>query len=451
MTENTMKKPMTEGAPWKHILAFSVPLFIGSLLQQLYMTADAIIIGRFAGEASLSAVGTTTSVLFLTIALAIGFSGGNSVVVAQFYGAGDHQSVRKHASNGIMLLLLMGLVIMIAGLVLSRPIFSNIVDVPAAFLDMAILYFRIMLFGLIFQFGYNIFSGILRAVGDSSATLYFLVISSVINVLLDLLFVAVLKWGVAGAGWATVIAQVVSFVAAYIYMYVRYPVFRFHLSDYHWDNSSILMTIKMGLPMSIQMVIVSTGLTFIQRAVNGFGQTMTASFTVGQRVEMYLNIPGNALQATLATYTGQNIGGGRPDRIKLGLGQALLISFALTGITSIAMWTLADPFISLFKISECAAELCRMHIHSVCLANIMGALYFPLFGIFQGSNHPGIPTIVAISSLGTRVLVTYLFRYSDFLGSSIIWWGGAFGFGMGFIVSWAYFFSGRWLKHSRIS
>jgi putative MATE family efflux protein len=446
-----MKKPMTEGAPWKHLLAFSVPLFIGSLLQQLYMTADAIIVGRFAGEASLSALGTTGSVLFLTIALAIGFSGGNAVVVAQFYGAGDHQSVRKHASNGIMLLLLMGLVIMIAGLIFARPIFTNIVDVPTSFLDMAIVYFRIMLLGLVFQFGYNIFSGILRAVGDSNATLYFLLISSVLNVILDLLFVGSFKWGVEGAGWATVISQIVSFAAAYVYMYVRYPVFRFHLSDYHWDNDSMLMTIKMGLPMSIQMVVVSTGLTFVQRAVNGFGQTMTASFTVGQRVEMFLNIPGNALQATLATYTGQNIGGRRPERIRTGLQQSLIISFMLTGLTGLAMWIFADPFISLFKISEEAAVICRMHIHAVCFVNLFGALYFPLFGVFQGANHPAIPTVVAISSLGTRVLVTYLFRYSAFLGSSIIWWGGGFGLGMGFLVSWLYYLSGRWMKHSRIS
>ncbi len=451
MTENTMKKPMTEGAPWKHILTFSIPLFIGSMLQQLYMTADAIIVGRFAGEASLSALGTTGSVLFLTIALAIGFSGGNAVVVAQFYGAGDHQSVRKHASNGIMLLLLMGFVIMVLGLILARPIFAELVDVPASFLDLAVSYFRIMLFGLIFQFGYNIFSGILRAVGDSAATLYFLFISSVLNIILDILFVGSYKWGVSGAGWATVISQIVLFAAAYLYMYIKYPIFRFRLSDYHWDNSSMLMTVKMGLPMSIQMVVVSTGLTFIQRAVNGFGQTMTASFTVGQRVEMYLNIPGNALQATLATYTGQNIGGRRPERIRIGLRQSLFISFMLTGLTGLAMWILADPFISLFKISEDAAVICRMHIHAVCFVNMFGAMYFPLFGVFQGANHPTIPTVVAIFSLSTRVAVTYLFRHSSFLGSSIIWWGGGFGLGMGFLVSWIYYLSGKWMKHSRIS
>ena len=199
-------------------------------------------------------------------------------------------------------------------------------NTPAEILEQTILYFRIYALGLAFQFGYNIFSSILRAVGDSAATLYFLLISSVLNIGLDLLFVAVFHWGAAGAAIATVISQAVSFVAAYIYMTRKYPIFKFTLREYRWKRELVRQTVQLGMPICLQLIVVSFGLTFIQRAVNGFGQTMTASFTVGQRIEMYLNLPCNAFQTTLATYSGQNIGAGKIDRIKQGVRQTLVIS-----------------------------------------------------------------------------------------------------------------------------
>lgn len=185
---------MTEDAPWKHILSFSMPVLAGSLLQQLYNTADAIIVGQFAGEDALSAVGTTGSFAFLFLAIAIGFSSGNGVVVAQNYGAEDNEGVRRNASVGILFLMTLGVISALLGVVLSYPAFKYLVDVPYEILDMTLLYFRIYAVGLIFQFGYNIFSAILRAVGDSAATLYFLLISSLTNIGLDLLFVKVIPW-----------------------------------------------------------------------------------------------------------------------------------------------------------------------------------------------------------------------------------------------------------------
>ncbi len=201
----------------------------------------------------------------------------------------------------------------------------------------------------------------------------------------------------------------------------------------------------------MQMVIASMGLTLIQRAVNGFGQTMTASFTVGNRIEMYLNIPCTAFQTTMATYTGQNIGAGKPERVKSGIRQTMLITLAMTLIISGAVIILA-PYISrLFGISGKAEEYCLQHLRTVALVNIILTMYIPLFGVFQGSNHTGIPMIVATGALGMRVLTTYLFRYSAFLGYKIIWWNGLFGFGLGFLISWTYYLSGRWQKNSSIT
>lgn len=414
---------MVEGSPWKHILRFALPVLVGSLLQQLYNTVDTIVVGNFSGEEALSAVGTTGSFTFLFLALATGFSAGNGVVVAQSYGAGDDKQVRANASTGILLLLGMGIAASVVGFIVSRPAYTYLVAVPEDILELTLLYFRLYAVGLVFQFGYNIFSSILRAVGDSAATLYFLLIAAVCNIVLDLVFVAVFRWGVVGAALATDIAQAGSFVAAYFYMTRKYPVFRFGLKEWTWDFGLAKRTLKVGFPIAMQMVVISFGLTFIQRAVNGFGQSMTASFTVGQRMEMYMNLPGNAFQTTLATYTGQNIGAGRMDRVKKG---------------------------GLFGLSSQAALYCNAHLKTIALINMILALYIPLFGVFQGANHGGVPTFVATGALSMRVLVTYAFRYSTLFGHTIIWWNGLFGFGVGCMIAWTYYLSGRWQKNATI-
>ena len=444
-------KPMTEGAPWRHILRFALPVLAGSLLQQLYNTADTIIVGKFNGEDALSAVGTTNSFSFLFLALAIGFSAGCGVVVAQHYGAGNEALVKRSASTGILLLLGMGLASTAIALILSGPAYTYWIDVPEEILDRTLLYFRVYALGLAFQFGYNIFSSILRSVGDSAATLYFLLISSLSNIALDLLFVAVFRWGVMGAALATDIAQAGSFVAAYVYMRRRYPMFRFTRRELVWDARLAKTTLVVGFPISMQMVVASLGMSFIQRAVNGFGKAMTASFTVGQRIEMYLNLPCTAFQTTLATYAGQNIGAGKMENVRRGVRQTLLISLILSVVISALVWLFAGAIIGLFGLGSEAAGYCLSHLRTVAFVNIVLGAYLPLFGVFQASNHGSACTLVATGALSTRVLVTYLFRYSSFLGRAIIWWNGLFGFGMGFLISWSYYLSGRWQKNAELT
>ncbi len=444
-------RTMTEGTPWKHILRFAMPVLAGSLLQQLYNTADTIIVGRFAGEAALSAVGTTMSFAFFFLAVAIGFSSGNGIVVAQHYGARDEGGVRRTASTGILFLMTLGVISAAAAAALSGPVYEHIVRVPDDFRHLTLIYFRIYAIGLIFQYGYNIFSGVLRAVGDSAATLYFLLISSVLNIILDLLFVAVFRWGVAGAAAATDISQAASFVAAYIYMRRKYPVFRFSPGDYHWNRGCIARTVKVGFPISLQLMIVSVGFTFIQRAVNGFGRAMTAAFTVGQRIEMYLNMPSLAFQTTLATYTGQNIGAGKMDRVRLGVRQTYVISVTMTVIISVLVWVFAGSIVKAFGVSEEAAAYALEYLRAMAFVNIIFSLYVPMFGVFQGANHSTFPLVIASSALTVRVIVTYLLCYSPFLGYRIIWWNGVAGFGIGLIVTYIFYFSGRWKKNARVT
>ena len=442
---------MTEGKPWVHIIKFAFPVLAGLLLQQLYNTVDTIVVGNFTGELALSAVGTTSSFTFLFLAIATGFSAGNGVVVAQYYGSKNEEKVRKAASTGILFLLILGLIFGIVGVFISKPALKYFIKVPDSFLDLAVQYFAVYSLGLIFQYGYNIFSAILRAAGDSAATLYFLLIASILNIVLDIVFVAKFNMGVIGAAIATDISQAISFVAAYFYMRTRYAIFRFKINEYIWDNELIRNTVKVGFPISLQLIVVSLGLTLIQRAVNGFGQVMTASFTVGQRIEMYLNLPGHAFQTTLATYTGQNIGAKKYDRVSTGIKQTMIITLALTLIISFLVYNYAPEIISLFGLSEEPARICLMHLRAIAIINIVLSTYFPVFGAFQGANHSAVPMLVVIVALTLRVITTYAFRYSPFFGQSIIWWNGIFGFGAGFIITWGYYLSGLWKKNSEIS
>jgi len=432
---------MTGGSPWKHILFFTFPILAGALLQQLYHTADTVIVGNFAGEKALSAVGTTNTMAFLFLAIAIGFSAGNGVLIAQHYGAGAMDKLRRDAAGGIVFMLSIGAVCSLCGMIGAYWAYKYWMAVPPEILADTLCYFIIYSGGLIFQFAYNSLASILRSVGDSASTLYFLLAASVLNILLDLLFVAVFHWGVTGAAAATNIAQAVSMMIAWCYMYRKYPVFRIKIRELIWYKDVIVDTVKIGLPIALQLVFVALGLTFIQRAVNGFGQVMTASFTVGQRIEMYLHLPCNALQTALATFTGQNVGAKLYSRVRKGAMQGVLLSLIFTLILSVILWFLAGTLPQFFALSDQAAEYCYAHLKAVALIVVVLSLYVPLFGVFQGVRCSLIPTIVALCALTLRVIVTYLVKDSAFFGKSIIWWNGLFGFCLGCTMTWGIYYS----------
>jgi len=429
------------------MLAFMLPILAGALLQQLYHTADTVIVGNFSGQHALAAVGTTNTFAFLFLAVAIGFSAGNGVLVSQHFGAGKEALVRRDAAAGIRFLLALGAAAALAGILFARPAFRIFVGAPPEILDDTVLYFQIYAAGLLFQYGYNILAAILRSVGDSAATLYFLLIASVLNIALDILFVAVFHWGVAGVAIATDISQGCSVAAAWFYMKRRYPVFRYRLRELRWHRAIVRDTFRIGLPIAVQLVIVSLGLTLIQRAVNGFGAVMTASFTVGQRMELYLHLPCNSLQTTLATFTGQNVGAGRLDRVRQGARQGVLLSIVFTALLSALVWCFPAEIIRFFGLSEQAAVYCEAHLRAIALINVILGAYIPLFGVFQGTRHTAIPTMVALAALTVRVSITYLVKDTAFFGSSIIWWNGLFGFCTGGLIAWGCYWSKYWMRN----
>ena len=446
-----MTKDLTRGTPWKLIVQFALPIMLGNLLQQLYNTADTIIVGNFEGQQALSSVGACTSLTILFTALALGFSIGAGVLISQYFGAGRMQELRRYAATSIVLMLAMGLVMSVIGLLSAELLLRGFLGTPETLLPQAVLYFRIYAAGLVFQFGYNIAAALLRALGDSRATLYFLLVSSVLNVVLDLLFVAVCGMGVAGAAIATVISQLASCVIGFWYMYRKYELLRFSARELRLEPAVAGRILRVGLPMALQQSIVSCGFLFLQKLVNYYGESMIASYTVASRMENILMIPILGIQSTMATYAGQNMGAKLPERVSRGLGQGVLVSLFMTLVLCAGQIVGISLIIGAFRLDEAAAEICRQHLFASAVAIPIFAVYFPANGMFQGVGEGFHATFYALMALGLRVVFAYSLHKTAAFGYTAIWWSQAMAWTLTLIVCYAHFFRGKWKEKSLIA
>lgn len=446
-----MTKDLTRGTPWKLIVQFALPIMLGNLLQQLYNTADTIIVGNFEGQQALSSVGACTSLTILFTALALGFSIGAGVLISQYFGAGRMQELRRYAATSIVLMLAMGLVMSVIGLLSAELLLRGFLGTPETLLPQAVLYFRIYAAGLVFQFGYNIAAALLRALGDSRATLYFLLVSSVLNVVLDLLFVAVCGMGVAGAAIATVISQLAACVIGFWYMYRKYELLRFSARELRLEPAVAGRILRVGLPMALQQSIVSCGFLFLQKLVNYYGESMIASYTVASRMENILMIPILGIQSTMATYAGQNMGAKLPERVSRGLGQGVLVSLFMTLVLCAGQIVGISLIIGAFRLDEAAAEICRQHLFASAVAIPIFAVYFPANGMFQGVGEGFHATFYALMALGLRVVFAYSLHKTAAFGYTAIWWSQAMAWTLTLIVCYAHFFRGKWKEKSLIA
>ena len=445
-----MTKDLTRGTPWKLIVQFALPIMLGNLLQQLYNTADTIIVGNFEGQQALSSVGACTSLTILFTALALGFSIGAGVLISQYFGAGRMQELRRYAATSIVLMLAMGLVMSVIGLLSAELLLRGFLGTPETLLPQAVLYFRIYAAGLVFQFGYNIAAALLRALGDSRATLYFLLVSSVLNVVLDLLFVAVCGMGVAGAAIATVISQLASCVIGFWYMYRKYELLRFSAHELRLDRTAAARVLQIGAPMALQQSIVSCGFLFLQKLVNLFGESMIASYTVASRMENILMIPIIGIQNTMATYAGQNMGARQPERVSRGLGQGVLVSLLLTAALCLCQLFGRRLIAGAFKLDEAAAAICDQHLLASALTMPIFAIYFPANGMFQGVGEGFFATFCALLALGLRVVFAYCLYQTTRFGYTAIWWSQAMAWTAALLTCYTHFFRGGWKKKNLV-
>ena len=324
-------KDMTSGNVFKLIIGFAVPLLFGMLFQQFYSMVDTIIVGKYLGVDALAAVGSTGSINFMVIGFCMGVCSGFSIPVAQKFGAGEYKNLRKYVFNSGILAAIFSIVMTIIVCVLCKNILIWM-KTPQDIFHGAYVYIFIIFAGIPATYLYNLLSGIIRSLGDSTTPLVFLIISSVINILLDLFLIICMKMGVAGAAWATVIAQGVSGVACFIYMKKRYHVLKFEKDELKINGTCMKKLCYMGVPMGLQYSITAIGSVILQTAVNSLGSVIVAAVTAGTKITIFLGCPFDALGSTMSVYAGQNVGAHKYDRVTEGMKTSIIIG----GIYSVA-------------------------------------------------------------------------------------------------------------------
>lgn len=351
-----MTKDLTRGSPVRLILQFALPLLFGSLFQQLYNMVDTMIVGRFLGVDALAAVGATGSVNFMILGFCMGCCSGFAVPVAQRFGARDSHGLHQYIGSGIWLSAGFALGMTVLTTLLCRPIL-RLMQTPENILEMAHSYLLVIFLGIPASILYNYLSGILRAVGDSRTPVVFLMITSFLNVLLDLLFVVVCRWGVAGAAWATVLSQAISGLACLFYTLRKTDLLCLSPEERRPSLVHLEALVGMGVPMGLQFSITAIGSVILQSAVNSLGSLAVASITAGSKLSMFFTCPYDCLGNTMATYGGQNLGAGKIRRIREGARQGILIGVFYTLFAVLVLWTLGGTLVRLFVSGEETAVL----------------------------------------------------------------------------------------------
>ena len=342
-----MEVNMTKGSPWKHLLFFALPVFAGNMFQYFYNMVDTAVVGRFVGVDALAAVGATGSLTFCLTGAISGLSGGFAIWISRFYGAKEPENLKQYTGASYMLGILASFLLTACGIVFMKPLFA-LLKTPDSLMELASRYMMIIIMGSLATMAYNLFAGLLRSVGDSRTPFYFLLISSALNILLDLLAVIVLGMGVAGAAWATVLSQLVSAILCFGVMWKRYPILRITKEHLRLTGQIAKDLLGLGIPMALQFSVCSLGAMVVQYAINQLGDAVIAAFTVGVKLEIIAEQPYIAIGAALATYVGQNLGAKEKARIYQGMRWAIVISAVCMAVMFFYSWFLAGPLTSLF-------------------------------------------------------------------------------------------------------
>ena len=413
-----MTNDMTTGNPVKLILLFSIPLLIGNIFQQFYSMVDTIIVGRFVGVEALAAVGTTGSMVFLVNGFVMGLTSGFAVLISQKYGAKDEAGVKKAVASSITLSIIATIIVTFISVISAKPLLT-LMNTPSNIMKDASTYIIILYAGNVAIIFYNMMAAILRALGDSKTPLYFLIVSSVLNIILDLVLIINFKMGVAGAAYATVVSQGVSALLCVIYTYKKYKILRLKKEDFKVKKKYYRRHLKVGIPMALQFSITAIGIMTVQSAINIFGSTVIASYAASSKVLQLVMQPATTLGVTMATYCGQNIGAKRYDRIKLGVKKCVQISIITSLISAMVLIFLGKYFVMMF-VSNPDAEILS---YAQQVLNISAIFFIPLGLIFvyrnalQGIGDSFIPMMAGVYELVARAVVAFtLPKVLEFMG-----------------------------------
>ena len=388
---------LTKGSIVKAIILFSIPLLIGNLFQQLYNAVDSYVVGNYVGKIALAAVGASTPIINMLIGFFMGISTGAGVVIAQFFGAGDLTKMKKAIHNSIALTLVMGVVLTVVGLVFNDPILKAI-GVPSDVFSEASTYLSIYFWSLIFVMIYNMGSGILRSVGDSKRPLYFLIFSSVINIVLDFLFVKNFGFGVAGAGYATLIAQAISAIMVMYVLMKTEDSYKVVLKDIKFDKEILLKIIKIGLPTGFQQSIVSLSNVIVQSYINVYGASVIAGYSVTIKIDGFVNLPLQAFNMAITTFVGQNIGAKQYNRVKKGAYITTFLAMVTIGFFVVIMYFFGRDFIALFNQEKDVIDAGRLMQLTFLPFYIFLPINQVINGVLRGAGRSAVPMYVMIFS-----------------------------------------------------
>lgn len=386
---------LIHGSIAKSIFWFSIPLLVGNLFQQLYNTVDAYVVGNFVGKEALAAVGASSPIINMLIGFFMGLATGAGVIIAQYYGAEDHDRLKKAVHSSAALTLVMSLLLTVVGLLGTNPML-HAVGIPADVFPESSTYLLIYFAGITFNLIYNMGSGILRAIGDSKRPLYFLVIACVINIILDFLFVKFFQWGVAGAGYATLIAQAIAAALVTVVLMKTDGPHQLIIKQICFDFPILKKIIMIGLPTGIQQSIVSLSNVIVQSYVNVFGSNVVAGYSASIRIDGFVNLPLQSFNMAITTFVGQNIGAKQYDRVKKGSRSALWMTAGVIGVMAISLFFFGEEFIAIFNNEPDVIQAGR----TMQLAFVPFYIVLPIVqiynGVLRGAGKSSIPMYIMV-------------------------------------------------------
>lgn len=417
-----MKKDMTHGNPIKLILGFTVPLLIGNLFQQLYNMADAYIVSQTIGVTAFSAIGSTSSLQFLILGLAIGITAGLSVITAQRFGRKDEKALRKNLSTGLIISLTIGITLTFLTTTFTEEILT-IMKTPDETYAYAYDYLNVMFRGIGAVILFNYLANLLRALGDSKTPLYFLIVTSILNIVLDYVYILVFDLGIRGAALATITAQIVSSILTLWFIWKKVPLLRIHKEDWKLDKAEFKEHLRIGLPYGFQYSIIAIGSVAITMTLNQLGAPAVAAFTAAQKIDSVAMLPLQSFGITMSTYAAQNYGARKLNRVWYGVDQALKMSIGYSIVIGLVLMIWGRSFATIFVGADAPAEILQM-IQYYFLTN--SSLYAVLSVLFiyrhtlQGLGNSLAPTVAGIGELLARVLAAgFLSVHLGFLGTVI--------------------------------
>jgi putative MATE family efflux protein len=435
-------RDMTTGKEGKIIIQFAMPMVFGNVFQQLYNVVDSIIIGNYLGKEALAAVGASFPIIFLLIALVIGIGSGFTIIVSQYFGAREYTKVKRTIDTTYIILFFASILVTVIGIAFSGPIF-RLTELPREVLPQAQRYLNLYFLGTVFFFGFSGTSAILRGMGDSRTPLFFLIIATVSNILLDLLFVVVFEWGIEGAAIATVISQAGAFITAIFYLNKRHQIVNLSFRKYIFDREIFRNSVRIGLPSGLQQTFVAAGLIALYGIVNTFGTTTIAAYSVAVRIDSFASLLAMNFAAALAAFVGQNLGANKPERIKAGLKSTWLITSAISLTISGIVILFGEQMMGFFTPNPEVISQGKEYLVIVSSFYIVFSSLFVVSAVMRGAGDTLIPMFITLFALWViRVPASYLL--SERFGVTGIWWAVPLGWSAGMILAWLYYLTGRW-------